>query len=306
MKDMYKSIVFLMMLSLAACVSNQSNKISGNDEDQDIGLGGTGMLAHTDEHSGGGLGGTGIVGEITGFGSIFVNGVEIEYNNDTPITVNGKTVTNRKLAIGDVVEVLASDENKHTLARVINLRHELIGKVESINPQGLSFIVHGQTVIQSLNNGALPEAGKTVAVSGFRIDEKTIMSSRVTEVSAGQSLIRTYTELPFAKQVNRWLLQADIHHGQLMVKLDSKDQVLSIKNESSKALQNRLNIKVLELNRSNTGQLDLKLMSDPQELPRGQLKEKRFRMPKDSGYMYQHKQMNGSPTMQQKMHRGGR
>ena len=106
MKTIYQVIIFLFITSIAGCVSGcvsgyvpgdvpggistQSNTSVSNDEDQDIGLGGTGMLASSGDSGGNGLGGTGIVGEITGFGSVFVNGIEVEYNAKTPFSINGK------------------------------------------------------------------------------------------------------------------------------------------------------------------------------------------------------------------------
>ena len=57
MNNILRKITFLLILSLAACVSNQSNMTAANDEDKDIGLGGTGMLANTDSDGGNGLGG---------------------------------------------------------------------------------------------------------------------------------------------------------------------------------------------------------------------------------------------------------
>jgi len=135
MNNLYRIIIFLLAVSFAACASTPSNMaVANNDEDKDIGLGGTGMLAATDSEAGSGLGGTGILGKITGFGSIFVNGIEIEYDNETAFTIDGKTAVSQQLEIGDVVEVLTTDANKYTQARVINLRHEVIGKVESVLP----------------------------------------------------------------------------------------------------------------------------------------------------------------------------
>ena len=88
MSGVMRIIVLLLLVTVSACTSGLLNSTATNDEDQDIGLGGTGLMANT----GNGLGGTGIVGEITGFGSIFVNGVEIEYDSDTPFTINGTPI----------------------------------------------------------------------------------------------------------------------------------------------------------------------------------------------------------------------
>ena len=102
MKKIYQIITLLLIISISACVSNQSNLTAGNDEDKDTGLGGTGMLANTDTDDGNGLGGTGILGKITGYGSIFVNGIEIEYDNETAFTINGKTAKPHGLTLLEV------------------------------------------------------------------------------------------------------------------------------------------------------------------------------------------------------------
>ena len=64
------------------------------------GIGGTGI-------DNGGIGGTGIVGVITGFASICVNGVEVHYDESMPVNDNGQTVKTGVLALGQVVVVKA-------------------------------------------------------------------------------------------------------------------------------------------------------------------------------------------------------
>ena len=78
MRNIFRFITLFLLVSIAACVSNQPDMTAANDEDKDIGLGGTGMVADSggNGQDGNGLGGTGIIGEITGYGSIFVNGIE--------------------------------------------------------------------------------------------------------------------------------------------------------------------------------------------------------------------------------------
>ncbi len=80
------------------------------------GLGGTGrQMAAT----GAGLGGTGdklelpqdavlqVYGRITGFGSICVNGIEIEYKDDTPVEKEGEALSPDGLKIGQIVSLVA-------------------------------------------------------------------------------------------------------------------------------------------------------------------------------------------------------
>jgi hypothetical protein len=265
MNKLYRIIIFLLVVSLTACTSTRSTMtVAGSDEDKDIGLGGTGMLA-----TGTGIGGTGILGKITGFGSIFVNGIEIEYDNETAFTIDGKTAVPQQLEIGDVVEVLTTDDNKYTQAQIINLRHEVVGKVESVEPQTFSFTVHGQSVIQAINKAVLPEVGTTVAVSGFRIDEKTILSTRITSADAKQSLLRTHTDLPFKGKAARWLVQTHVRNDEAAFELDGITYAIKLKKKTDKTLNDRLGIKILKLQKLASGQLELDHVIESMALPRG-------------------------------------
>jgi len=267
MSTIYRTIIFLLIMAIAACASNQSTMNAANDEDQDIGLGGTGMLAD----SGSGLGGTGLLGEITGFGSIFVNGIEVEYDDATAFAIDGKTAAHQQLEIGDVVEVLTTDASKHTRARAINLRHEVIGKVESKDPQTFSFTVLGQTVVQPLDKRMLPEVGSTVAVSGFRVDEKTIISTRVTSVDTVQTLLRHHTELPFSEKTSQWLVQTYVKDEKAVFQHNGAAHVLTVKNRTTRTIMDYMAIKVLQLHSSDAGSDPLKLdqVIESENMPRG-------------------------------------
>jgi len=262
MIQLYRIFTFLLVISLSACVSTQQNKLASSDEDQDIGLGGTGMLAN----SGSGLGGTGIVGVITGFGSIFVNGVEIEYNEKTPFSINGKPGTYQQLAIGDVVEVLTTDAQQHTHAQIINLRHEIIGTVESVNQVALSFTIQGHTITHPLNNGTLPTVGDNVAVSGFRINNQLIKATRVSTANNTQNYLRTSMELPFSKLTQNWLIQTYVRKGKTSVIHNGKEHHLNTNAESG--------VQVIKLQESAADKILLEQVINPAVLPRGRLIEK--------------------------------
>ena len=68
-----------------------------------------------------GMGGTGIVGSVTGFGSIFVNGVEVETNESSEITEDGKSVDDYRFEIGKTVEIETTTGNDYTYARRLNI-----------------------------------------------------------------------------------------------------------------------------------------------------------------------------------------
>lgn len=273
MNNIYRAIILLLIVGVSACVSSQPNIMAANDEDQDIGLGGTGMLADTGSGSGSGsgLGGTGILGEITGFGSVFVNGIEIEYDNDTTFTIDGEAADDRQLEIGDVVEVLTSDASQHTQASIINLRHEVIGRVESTDPDTFSFIVHGQTVIQSLDKRILPVVGTTVAVSGFRVDEHTIISTRVKPADVNRVLLRTNTEMPFKEKTKRWLVQTYVQDDKAVLHLGDTAHVLDVKDDTIESFKRPSGIKVLQLHKSDSESDSLKFdgVIKAADIPRG-------------------------------------
>ena len=270
MNNIYRLIILLLVISFTACTSNQPNMSAANDEDKDIGLGGTGMLATADSDTDNGLGGTGVLGEITGFGSIFVNGIEIEYDRETTFTIDGKSAEYQQLEIGDVVEVLTTDRDKYTQAQVINLRHEVIGKVEATDPQTFSFTVQGQTVIKPANNRFLPEVGTMVAVSGFRIDKNTIISSRVAPADAKQTLLRTQTGLPFENKTTHWLVQMHVQDNKAVFQLAGTAHILNIKEKAEKTYADLLGIRILQLQSSTANELKLERIVDPMEIPRGQ------------------------------------
>jgi hypothetical protein len=274
MNKYYRVLLFLLFSGLAACVSTQSPvQLAGNDEDEDVGLGGTGLLAETDTGAGG-IGGTGITGVITGYGSIFVNGIEIEYDDETPFTIDGESVPSQNLEIGDVVDVLTVDSKQYTHAQIINLRHEIIGVVESVEPQTYSFNINGQSIVQPVNKSVLPEVGSTVAVSGFRIDEKTVLSTRVKPADIKQSLVRAHTELPYKDRAARWLIQKYVKDGDVRIHLGSvahefKLDEGKVDKGKGESLSDRLGIKILGVNKLVSGRLVIDQVIDPVTVPRG-------------------------------------
>src|SRR5262249_41510449 len=62
------------------------------------GIGGTGQRAEAE---------IGVLGVITGFGSICVNGIEVHYDANTHVALNGDLSSASALGIGQVVSVLA-------------------------------------------------------------------------------------------------------------------------------------------------------------------------------------------------------
>ena len=84
------------------------------------GIGGTGAAE-------GGIGGTGLIGVITGFASICVNGVEVHYDTGTPVSADGLPMSLDHLAVGQVVAVQAIGEGDQLSARSISIMRAAVG-----------------------------------------------------------------------------------------------------------------------------------------------------------------------------------
>jgi len=165
----------------------------------DSGIGGTGQIAGDgpgiggtgDYASGPGIGGTGIVGTITAFGSIFVNGYEIDYPDDMAIGYKEGTAGADALKVGQVVAVEANGEGEGTQlsARSIAVRYQVAGPVESIDRESNRVVVLGQQVdmaaIDPATDVSQLAVGDSIDVSGFRRDDGVITASRIDRTPAG-------------------------------------------------------------------------------------------------------------------------
>jgi hypothetical protein len=170
-------------------------------EDDERGLGGTGLrtaaiidMFFADER---GMGGTGIVGTITAFGSIWVNGIEIEYTPSTELTVDGEQAGDEQLRLGQQVEVSVRRREGMVYADAIAIGHELIGPVESIDSENRTLRVLGQRVVfETAAPGRWPsplQAGDVVKVSGYRGEDDTILATDVAvDSNAAYWLLRGY------------------------------------------------------------------------------------------------------------------
>lgn len=137
------------------------------------GIGGTGSVA-----DGKGIGGTGIVGVITGFASVCVNGVEVQYDQGTPIAQAGTG----PLAIGQVVAIEAAGDGVSLHARRITVLHAVSGPVSSADAGRLQVLGHTVRVLPSTIGGesaAGMRPGDAVQVSGLRLANGEIVASRI-------------------------------------------------------------------------------------------------------------------------------
>ena len=140
------------------------------------GIGGTGRMAQ----EGSGIGGTGIVGVVTGFASVCVNGVEVEVEADTPVRRDGEGASLRVLAVGQLVAVRAQGAGTELRAQRIEVLDAVVGPVEGIDkgPQVLRVLGQRVRVLTPADLAPL-NVGDWVRVSGHRLVGGEVRASRV-------------------------------------------------------------------------------------------------------------------------------
>ncbi len=112
------------------------------------------------------------IGTITGFGSIFVNGVEYE-TDQAQITVDDNPGQESDLAVGHVVRVTGtvSDDGLTGDAETVVFENDIEGPVQSIDVVGSRLVVAGQTVLVDsatvFDDDIVPQSLDGLAVDDF-------------------------------------------------------------------------------------------------------------------------------------------
>jgi hypothetical protein len=160
----------------------------------DRGIGGTGAPAtapvpRTAER---GIGGTGIVGVVTGFGSVFVDGVEIRYDDSAPVDIDGTRSSAAALRAGQLVAIRAEGPATAPYATTISVRSAVSGRIEALELGSGMLTIGGQAVLVPVGTWGANRfgLGDWVTVSGLRRADGTIVASRLDAAPVGVLLIR--------------------------------------------------------------------------------------------------------------------
>ena len=139
-------------------------------------------------------------GTVTGFGSVYVNGVKFNISSTTKISNDdvddGEVITENDLKVGDVVEVKGtSDDAANANAQSIEMASEVKGPVDNVfNAATKTLVVMGQTVLinnnTAIDNNIGPnglgdlKVGDLVEVHGFRDATGNIVATRIERQGA--------------------------------------------------------------------------------------------------------------------------
>ena len=181
----------LLLALVGACASAPQQAVL--DPKNGDGLGGTGIKTAEASPRGDGIGGTGIgstgiVGTITGFGSIIVNGLELEFNTSTAVVSDGRPASLQDLRIGQVVQGVARTQGGKLTLDTLDIQHAVTGPISVIDQNTQTMTVLGQRVRLNLGGDKAAadafktlQAGDVVSISGQRLADGTIIATRVDQ-----------------------------------------------------------------------------------------------------------------------------
>ncbi len=181
----------------------------------DRGIGGTGIKPSTAEQD---ADRTGIVGVVTGFASICLDGLEVGFDSTATVDIDGSAATADQLRAGQLVLVnatavvkaltpgaatlaattdvtgtpTASATSRASLrARTISVRHEVSGPIEAVDAASGVMLVAGQLVaVRHAGGVSRPSLGDWISVSGLREADGTIAASRLDSAPVGTLMVR--------------------------------------------------------------------------------------------------------------------
>ena len=166
-------------------------------------------------------------------------------------------------------EILTTNDKTYTDAKIINLRHEVIGRVESVNKKMHSFKIQGQNIIQARNKD-LPKIGHDIAVAGLRINNQTIQATRLSPAKGLSTLLRTNNELPFINQATRWIIQTHVKNGKVTLSTDGIKREILLPTNANEDISSLSAIKILNLQKSiKTDEIIFTKEVDILSMPRG-------------------------------------
>ncbi len=150
----------------------------------DRGLGGSGISSEDRGLGGSGIR-AGIIGVVTGFGSLCVNGYEVEIDETSVVTLEGHPATEADIHLGQLVVIEADQSEGKLRAASVDVRLAAMGPVSAVSADGKTLTVLGQTVrLADMSAEAAEKVapGDWVAVSGLRDANAVIEGTSVVRL----------------------------------------------------------------------------------------------------------------------------
>ena len=144
--------------------------LGGTGLSDERGMGGTGRSGDPGDDDDHGMGGTGIVGTVTGFASVCVNGLRIRYDAGTPVDRAGSAIPASALRVGQTVSLSATGAAPDLRADRISLLAAVSGPVTAVDAgRGRIEVMDQPVAVSAQTRGELAAHLASVAV-GDRIE----------------------------------------------------------------------------------------------------------------------------------------
>lgn len=192
MTRLIQASTLVLGLLLAGCadlrttdqVLDEGAVVAGAPQDSEGGIGGTGaprqQVATRGDETEGGIGGTGILGTVTAFGSIIVNGQTIDFEDDDVVSERSALGQDLPLTVGAAVIVEAEAEGGTWLAERVSIFLPVVGPVGAIDREGRKIDVMGTPVV--IDDGTIiadrrgDSDGSAIAVDDLSPDDRLAVS----------------------------------------------------------------------------------------------------------------------------------
>jgi len=251
--------LFAAFLLLSAVQIQAEQPLASN-----AGIGGTGFIA--EEPIGGfggtgrassGFGGTGVIGTITEFGSIWVNGIEIGYGDLTGISSDLRNKDSLKLGQQVILETMANDLK--ALTKQIHIYYPIAGKITSVVQDRL--IINYEHAVKFNSQTLVDESlqlkeGRFIAVNGYQTEQGHWQATRLNHNEEQKTFYHPVPTKSFSNEITKVVIESS-------VKQLSKWQALSTNMMSDSDLNEE---RVIISGAWNNGQMSFEKMSGYSEV----------------------------------------
>ncbi len=138
-----------------------------------------------------GIGGTGYIGTIIDFGSIIINGREIDVDANTRVSVDGAPGDLSDLKKGHFIAARSDDVDGIERAVTIDVIKIVIGRLDQFDPSTGLGVILGQVIdFNSRLDSETLTTGNWYAVSGLRVENDVVIASLIEVSTQGEFLVR--------------------------------------------------------------------------------------------------------------------
>ena len=206
-----------LALSVSGCQSPFLNKPTQTETKKPTqvatksGFGGTGKIqnsSHDNIANSSGFGGTGIIGTITEFGSILINGIKVEY--PAHIEVRSNLNTADQLRIGQQVVLETVIDKSLPWTNIIEIFYPLAGRIEQVHQDYI--VVDKHTVFISKSTRIMDNLqlsiGRYVAINGYPNLDTSWNATLISFNPEKKHFYKLLPDIKFSKHLRKLSIQS--------------------------------------------------------------------------------------------------